>query len=252
MAACYLTQERDFNNGLYLLRSQCLQPKDCGNIVCHGHFECPPWQFFRDNSVPLLHTATFGHWWLFMEYCLILLACTTRCRTRFPSSPHLLCPWKCQAPLGWTMFYVPSLPKSSPDPWAKSFKKWDFSLYYQTGVRTRTPRSEECGKGRRGWPPVCETTPYQLLQTLARFGETTSEFVLVLLGKLQSLGFGKASNILQMSCLSIYKTLQSPVFSKRGAGHTHTPSPSISLSYKTSHSGFSVVILAWTFKRILE
>ena len=57
MAACYLIRERDFNNGLYLLGSQCLQPKDCGNIVCHGHFECPPWHFFRDNSVPRLHTA---------------------------------------------------------------------------------------------------------------------------------------------------------------------------------------------------
>lgn len=158
------------------------------------------------------------------------------------------------ARLPWAGPCFMCLPSQSPppDPWAKSFKKWDFSLYYQTGVRTRTPRSEACGKGRRDWPPVCETTPYQLLQTLARFGETTSEFVLVLLGKLQSLGFGKASNILQTSCLSIYKTLQSPVFSKRGAGHTHTPSPSISLSYKTSHSGFSVVILAWTFKRILE
>lgn len=44
LAACYLTQERDqcFNSGLYLLKSQCLQPKDNGNIVCHGHFEHLP------------------------------------------------------------------------------------------------------------------------------------------------------------------------------------------------------------------
>ena len=66
LAACYLTQERDqcFNSGLYLLRSQCLQPRDHGNIVCHRHFECSPDPSVGATQMPLLHKATLGRWWL--------------------------------------------------------------------------------------------------------------------------------------------------------------------------------------------
>lgn len=120
---------------------------------------------FRDNSVPLLHTAT-----------LDIGGCLWNTASFSWHVPQGAGPVSLQAHIssvpgsarfpGLTMFYVPSLPKSSPDPWAKSFQKWDFSLYYQTGVRTRTPRSEECGKGRRGWPPVCEKPPLPIIKPL--------------------------------------------------------------------------------------
>lgn len=63
-----------------------------------------------------------------------------------PGGARLLCAGPC--------FFVPSLPNSSPDQWAKSFEKWDFSLYYQTGAENQNTKKWRM-RDRRGQLASC-------------------------------------------------------------------------------------------------
>lgn len=170
---------------------------------------------------------------------------------RFPSSPHLLCPWKCQAPLGWTMFYVPSLPKSSPDPWAKSFKS-EISVFIMKQEWEPEHQKWRMWEGKawlasRVWNHSLPITsnPCKIWRNHLRvcFGSVRETPKPWFLERLQTFSRWAVFPFIRCS-KSLYLVER--------AGHTHSPLPPSRSPYKTSHSGFSLVILAWTFKRILE
>lgn len=92
-------------------------------------------------------------------------------------------------------------------------------------VKTKTPRSEECGKGGNGCLPVYKLLFTQLLQTLARFGETTSVFVLILLGKCQSHGLERLQTFPRWAIflfIKYSKVLNSVRVEQNTHTHAHT------------------------------
>jgi hypothetical protein len=91
--------------------------------------------------------------------------------------------------------------------------------------------------------------PYPVISNPCKFREAISETILFLLEKLRGRGLGGGGVLERLQSFPVfcnYKIFLSPSFSKNRAGHTQAHTLAI-----TAHSGFAV-ILAWTFKRILE